>query len=224
LKEIYLNAKTEEFETARAEIRRKSPIEALEASLRRMDRMISNAMAKSDQKTACTKGCSYCCYFRIDLRAHEALLIMEHIRKRLSRAQINEIIATATENSAQIRKLTLKEHMSRNFQCPFLSEGACLVYPVRPLKCRNFHATDNLRCKKSYDEPHNLSVPNSFIPEAHAAGNGHADGFVKAAENEGYDPSVYELNTAILEAISDSIPMKRYRRNKRAFLTAFSVA
>ncbi|QWV95132.1 YkgJ family cysteine cluster protein [Geomonas oryzisoli] len=223
MKDIYIKAATEEFETARNEIRRKSPVEALEASFGRMDRLIQETMASSDPKATCTKGCNYCCYFKIDLRAHEALVIAEYIKKRLKPPQVDRILATATANATQIRHLTVKEHLSRNFQCPFLHDGACSIYVVRPLKCRNFHQTDVLRCKKSFDEPHNLSVPNSFVLEVHAVGNGHADGFVKAAENEGYDSNVYELNTAILEAVSDSTFLKKYRKKKRTFLTAINV-
>lgn len=223
MNEIYMKAASEEFETARAEIRRRSPVEALETSFHRMDKLIRETMVNSDQKAVCAKGCNYCCYFKIDLRAHEALVIAEYIKKRLTAAQLNRIVATASDNADKIRKLSVKEHLSHNFKCPFLHDGACSIYIVRPLKCRNFHATIVPRCKKSFDEPHNLSVPNSFVPEVHAVGNGHANGFVKAAEEEGYDPNVYELNTAILEAISDSIPIKKYRKKKRTFLSAIIV-
>jgi Fe-S-cluster containining protein len=103
-------------------------------------------------------------------------------------------------------------------------QDKCSIYSVRPSKCRNFHAKDVDGCKTSYEEPHNLSLPNSFIPEVFVAANGTTDGFEQAIHEAGMDSRTYDLNSAFLEAMENTKAAKRFKSGKKTFISAKIVA
>lgn len=131
-------------------------------------------LKRSGFKVHCRPGCVYCCYnmpagvsslelillylavcgngllercFRRSLRANERL------------AQIRQDRSFWPEEDAVCRgrEGVLKAYLQTSTACPFLNEGRCLVYPVRPLACRmHFSLT-----------PHHWCDPRHFQ-------NGHA--------------------------------------------------
>lgn len=71
-------------------------------------------------KVECKKGCNHCCHYRALITEQEALLIEEYsgVKKK---------------NPKRARDLFVKPD-----PCPFLKNGGCSIYPVRPLACRGF--------------------------------------------------------------------------------------
>ena len=112
-----------------------------------------NAHERSGLGIDCHAGCSWCCSIKVEVKAHEMLLVADHLKTHPNR---KEIIEAAKENSKIIRKLTPHEHEQTNIKCPCLIDGKCSVYEVRPFNCRAFHSTDKSDCISAYNNPKGL--------------------------------------------------------------------
>ena len=117
-----------------------------------------------------------------------------------------------------MRQLPPAERLVAAMKCPFLLEGACSIYEVRPARCRSFHATDVQGCQQSFEQPRNLNILNSFVPDIFSTGEAHHDACSTAMRTLGLDASVYELNTALDECLTDSRPLQRFERGRPAFI------
>jgi Fe-S-cluster containining protein len=107
--------------------------------------------------------------------------------------------------------------VTANLQCPFLAEGACSIYELRPARCRSFHATDVKGCQASFEQPQNLDILNSFVPEMYTAGEAHLGAYSTAMRENDLDSTVYEMNTALADCLTDSGPVRRFEKGKPAF-------
>jgi Fe-S-cluster containining protein len=205
----------EERDAARAEIRSTGVVRAYERSQLRHDARISSA---PDVGTlACRAGCTWCCYFSVDVRAVEVFRILDFVERELSEQEQARIFAEVRANSAALRELDEIERMRRNVKCPFLSEGRCTIYSARPQMCRNYHATSAIGCQQSFDEPDNMEIDPEFAPYVYQAGGAHVDAFGTAMRDAGYDVDVYELNAAFDAALSDPAARERFESKRRPF-------
>lgn len=213
-----------EFNLATTELAKLPPQEALIRFYRRHDVIVDSATATTSTKVACRSGCSYCCYYKVEALAIEVLAIQQFVINRFSPEQIRQIMEQANRNVDDTKGLSYKEQLAINQRCPFLLNDQCSVYSIRPSKCRNFHSTNVQTCKDSYEQPKNLDIPTSYDAEVFVAGNGTATGFEEAAKSAGYDPRVYDLNSAFIEAMQNPKIGKRLKSGKKAFLSAIIVS
>jgi Fe-S-cluster containining protein len=190
---------------------------------RRHERLQATTLAASGRELACRAGCTWCCHFKVDVRADEALALAEHVRTRLDATTRERVLAAAQRNAETIRTLAPADHLRTNIACCFLVDGGCSVYAARPLACRNYHATDVRGCITLFEDPGNLEVPDSFIPELHARSAGHREGRQSAVLHAGLDVRAYDLTTAFLEAMDNPGVRKRLRQGKRALIAAVVV-
>ena len=58
----------------------KTTLAPLKRSYLRFDKIIATTIDESPTKPACKAGCSYCCYYKVEVKAHEMLLIHEHMK------------------------------------------------------------------------------------------------------------------------------------------------
>jgi Fe-S-cluster containining protein len=209
-----------EFQAADGDLSRVPPQEALVRFYRRLDTAITTAITLSPVKPACRSGCSYCCHYKVVARAVEVLAIHQYVVARFKPDQIKAVVTQAALNVSEASNLSHAEQVATNQRCPFLVDEKCSVYSVRPSKCRSFHAADVEGCKLSYDNPHDLSIPNSYVPEVFDAANGMSEGFQAATAQGGLDPRVYDLNSAFLEAMNSQGAAKRLKNGKKVFLNA----
>ncbi len=212
-----------EHAQASADLARGDPVAAVTASYRRHERVVAQAIADSGQALACKAGCTWCCHYKVDVRADEALAIAEHVRTRLDEATRTRVVEAARRNAATIRGLTPLEHQRSAIPCCFLVDNGCSIYPARPLACRNYHATDVDGCIAQFEQPGNAGLPDSFIPEVQARGWGHREGRQSALLHAGLDVRAYDLTTAFLEALENGSVPKRLRQKKRALIAAIVV-
>ena len=219
----YRKAGLTERAAASADLARTDPVSALAASFRRHEQLLDTALAESGARLACREGCAYCCHFKVDVRADEALAIADFVRTRLDDATRQTVLAAAERNAATIRALTPQQHLTTNLKCCFLIEGRCSIYAARPFACRNFHATDVSGCIRLFNEPENLDVPDSFVAPVHERGAGHREGRQVAVLEAGLDVRAYDLTTAFLEALSNGSTGKRLRQGKRALIKAIVI-
>jgi Fe-S-cluster containining protein len=201
---------------AQSEIAVQGPVVAQRLSCVRHDERL--AAARDASTLACKAGCSWCCYFSVDVRPAEVLNILEYMERHFTREEQERLRAEIESNAAMLANLTELQRMQRNVKCPFLRTGRCSIYPARPQTCRNYHATDVTGCERSYEQPGNLEIDPDFAPYVYQAGGAHVDAFSAALQIAGYDVNAYELNAAFAIALADS---KRARANFEAKRPAF---
>ncbi len=201
----------------------KTTLAPLKRSYLRFDKIIATTIEESPTKPACKAGCSYCCYYKVEVKAHEMLLIHEHMKKNLAPTLTTQILTSASENAEVIRALTPKEHLATNIKCPFLIENQCSIYDVRPFRCRSFHAVKVDACEASFANPSDFSIATELIEDVSHYSDALSQGFEAAAMDTGYDHRTYDLNTALLEVFADASIDKRYKRGKKVFKTAIEV-
>lgn len=209
------NISGQERAQACEEIRDLGVLGALERSQQRHDARI--AAARDVGALACRAGCTWCCYFTVDVRAVEVFKILEIVERSFSPAEKARVYAEAHANSMALRNLGEAERVTRNLKCPFLSECRCTVYVARPQSCRNYHATDVAGCKQSFEEPENLDIDPEFAPGVYQAGGAHVEAFSTAMSDAGYDVSAYELNSAVAAALSEPDARARFEAKLKPF-------
>jgi Fe-S-cluster containining protein len=204
-----------EYAQAVVEVRELGPVPALGRSQQRHDQRV--AAAPDVGTLACRSGCSWCCYFTVDVRAVEAFAILDCVERTLTHDEKARIHAEVRENSRIVRALADSERARRNARCPFLSEGRCVIYAARPQSCRNYHATDAAGCQQSYEEPENDEIDPDFAPGVYQAGGAHVEAFSAAVRDAGYDVDAYELNCALDAALSSPDARGRFEARLRPF-------
>jgi Fe-S-cluster containining protein len=204
-----------EYALARDEIRDMGVLRALASSQPRHDARI--AAAPDIGRLACRAGCTWCCYFTVDVRAAEVFRILDLVEQSFTPEEKTRVYAEVRANSAALRKLGEGERVTRNVKCPFLNEGRCTVYENRPQSCRNYHATDVSGCRRSYEEPENLDIDPDFAPGVYQAGGAHVEAVSSAMRDAGYDVNAYELNCAIDAALSQPAARERFESGLKPF-------
>jgi Fe-S-cluster containining protein len=208
-----------ERDLAGDEIRSLGVLRAFENSQQRHDERIASA---PDVGTlACGAGCTWCCYFSVDVRAVEVFSILDFVERTFTAEQKARVYGEIRANSAALKELSESERVKRTVKCSFLHEGRCSIYAVRPQSCRNYHATDVAGCQKSYEEPDNEDIDPEFAPYVYQAGTAHVDAFGTAMSDAGYDVNAYELNCALDAAMSEPAARQRFESRSPPF-TALS--
>ena len=203
---------------ARDEIHNVGVFRALENSQQRHDQRI--ASAPDIGTLACRAGCTWCCHFSVDVRAVEVFAILDFVERTFTPEQKERVYAEIRDNSAALNDLDEFERMRRNVKCPFLSEGRCTIYAVRPQTCRNYHATSALGCQQSYEDPGNLDIDPEFAPLVYQAGGAHVDAFTTAMRDAGYDTNVYEMNVALAASSAEPGARERFESKLAPFTSS----
>jgi Fe-S-cluster containining protein len=190
---------TEEHAAAAAQIKELGAVAAVALSQRRHDLRLA---AAADARTlACKAGCFWCCYFSVDVRPVEVFRILQFMEQSLTVADCGRIRQQISSNLHQLGNVDRDTRARLNVRCPFLDQGRCSIYAVRPQTCRNYHATDVAGCQRSYEHPEDLNIDPDFAPLTYQIGMAHVDGFSKAMEAAGYDHRAYEMNAALAHAL-----------------------
>lgn len=96
---------------------------------------------------ACRRGCSHCCRSIVTVSAPEVLRIAAEIRK-----QGPEAVAVVLERARTRGKRTAEELLRDKLDCTLLVDGACSVYAVRPLSCRQLFSLSAEACRQAIEE------------------------------------------------------------------------
>jgi Fe-S-cluster containining protein len=214
------NILEQEYERARGEIQTAGVLRAFENSQQRHDMRIASA---PDVGTlACRAGCTWCCYFSVDVRAVEVFSILDFVERTFTVEEKARVYSEIRANSTALKSLGENERIKRNVKCPFLAEGRCTIYTARPQSCRNYHATDVTGCQQSYEDPENMDIDPDFAPWVYQAGTAHVDAFSTAMRDSGYDVSAYELNCALDAARSEPEARERFASRVQQPFTTLS--
>jgi Fe-S-cluster containining protein len=200
----------------RDEIRELGVWPALRNSQLRHDARI--AAAPDVATLACRAGCTWCCYFTVDVRAAEVFSILEFVEQTFTSEEKARVYAEVHSNNAELSGLDETGRTTRNVKCPFLQEQRCTVYALRPQSCRNYHATSVVGCRQSFEQPTNLDIDPEFAPGVFQAGGAHVEAVSTAMRDVGYDTDAYELNRAFHTAISELGARERFESKRKPFL------
>lgn len=104
----------------------------------------------SDLDKACHKGCSACCTQNVTITAVEGEAILRYIlaedmslwlAEKLASSRTHQPPKMTTNDFASAclkgRDVDPDDHQNLS-SCPFLKDGLCRIYPVRPFGCRLF--------------------------------------------------------------------------------------
>ena len=169
---------------------------------------------------ACREGCSLCCWLRVDAFAHEILLIADHILRHFAAAELSDLLSRLAAHAETVTPLTPLEHATRNVRCPLLVEGRCSVYSVRPQACRRHHSQDFATCQFTFDHPTDLTAPAAHDRELFRVLTAAMQENIEAYTGLGFDHTIYELGTALHEALHDAASWERWCHHEPAFLRA----
>lgn len=178
----------------------------------RIDMLASKSMKKVD----CQKGCDFCCHYHVYVTPLEVFAIAEEVCSWTIGRQ-NTLISSLRNNVEKVQGLGVAQHRTLNLACSFLQEGACSIYAVRPLACRRHHSRNRSVCERTFHNPHSTEETPRDKDQLVVSGafeTLHAE----YHRIHGADHDFYELNSALLEALTDPRCRSRWRAGKRAFL------
>ena len=167
----------------------------------------------------CGRGCATCCTLRVTATAPEVLLLADFIRAvtpalRARGVDLRAQVAAAHETTSGLGE---QARVAARQRCPFIAQGVCVVYQVRPLACRGLASHDRRACARAaagqidhlpYSEPH-MRV-RSLVQNA----------MQSALRDAGLPWLVYELNQALLLALDDADAGPRWLRGEDVFAAA----
>lgn len=108
-----------------------------------LDGLISSVSSQ----VACTRGCDICCHRMVICTRIEAIAVMEYLQGIESWTRpLHDAIrqhSTALQKFLEPKKDNKATWIEQRIACPFLSDGECMVYPMRPVSCRTYHSLDD---------------------------------------------------------------------------------
>lgn len=135
--------------------------------------------ALSDKRRiSCRKGCSTCCSYLVPLSVAEVYRLqneflqmpdthrMPVLKSYIEAAKkiLNGKAQKILQNSDDLQKIS-DWYAGLGIQCPFLSNGICSIYEMRPLACREYYVSSRPeRCKNnSTHDPNIVHLPVSIL-------------------------------------------------------------
>ena len=194
--------------------------DAAQTALTFVDELNGQIIEQKSVTLACREGCSICCWLRVDVFAHEVFLIAHHIRRHFTADEIAALLVRLAAHSEKVTPLTPFEHVTQNVVCPLLQNGRCTVYAVRPHSCRRHHSQDFAACQFAFDHPDDLESPSAHDRDLFRALTEAMQQNIDVYAHLGFDHTIYELGTALNEAMNDASSWLRWRNHERAFIQA----
>lgn len=165
---------------------------------------------------ACARGCSYCCYGFVSVIAPEAFRLADAVRAGIS-APIDA--ATARAAATLTRGIAPDDRVGRKLPCPLLHDGACSVYEVRPLVCRQATSLSLPGCVEEFEGiDRDGRIPISSVHLAHASNANVA--LLGAMLAAGLPTEAYELGAALEVALADADCERRWLAGENVFAAA----
>ena len=108
----------------------------------------------------CTRGCSWCCHQLVVMtNIDDARRMLQLARARMDEKQFARFERTLRKQAGQIAALGYERAGQRNWSCPLLHDGECVVYERRPVACRTVFSPDREFCRVAYDRESLADLP-----------------------------------------------------------------
>jgi Fe-S-cluster containining protein len=187
----------------------------------RLNQLEQQLFSEFDVKVDCKAGCGTCCFLgKIDARAHDVLALADWIDRHFTPEERAGVLQRAQAHAAAVAGLTLEEHLRTVRACPLLRDMKCSAHPGRPSACRIGHSTQVSICERAYQNPDDLKTASGSHAETKLAMTVAADGTAFAFLERGFDKNVYDLGSALAEALADTAPLERWLQGEPAFSRA----
>ena len=185
------------------------------------DELNCRTLTASGTALACCAGCSLCCSLRVDTFAHEIFHLARHLRATRSPEALAALQTRLAAHCEKIRALSPFQHATRNIPCPLLlPDGRCGAYEARPQSCRRHHSRALAACQYTYDHPEDIETPAAHDRALYRTLTERMQENIDAYFALGFDVTIYELSTALEEALADPESWARWQRKEQAFLRA----
>jgi hypothetical protein len=141
--------------------------------------------------------CNRQAYRSIPVTAPESAAIAETLRNRLSKRQLRRVHDVAAQNVKRLQFGAPTQKSAEPLVCPLLNKhGVCTSHETRPLFClTHCGCADSVGCGT-------ISGPAPSEPPFSAMlGEGIAQGLVAGLKDAGLNSSLYELNSALADAL-----------------------
>jgi Fe-S-cluster containining protein len=167
----------------------------------------------------CQRGCATCCSLRVTATAPEVLMVARFIRALGTKLKERGIDLPGQIAAADSRTCGQGEddRVALRQRCPFITQGVCVIYQVRPLACRGLASYDRKACAQAasgkiddipYSEPH-MRV-RSLVQNA----------MQSAMRDAQLAWGNYELNRALTMALDDASLEARWLHGEDVFASA----
>jgi len=204
------------FRSISSALTRQDPLVVAAAALRHLEQTVDGFQQLAATAVDCRAGCSFCCWLRIDVRAHEVILIARRLQADDRRPQLAPTRTRVDAAAARVTGLSHQARQAVHQPCPLLDHaGCCSVYEVRPAACRRYLSVAVDACEAIWQgEPPATEPEHPAIAEpARFAANGAHNAFIAA----GYDGYSYDLAAALAEAMADPACEARWRLKQPVF-------
>ncbi len=151
----------------------------------------------------CENGCSWCCYQPVYMTTQEVILIFEFIHQVFDDQQRNKILSNAQAKFKLTKGLKEEQKQKIKFACPFLVDGSCSIYSVRPMACRIYLSSDKESCKRKFDSPGDESIIPALYDFVLKAGRYMNEGFVGYLKGKGRKMEELTIEEFIVRLFSD---------------------
>jgi Fe-S-cluster containining protein len=115
--------------------------------------------ASGSCRTACSKGCSYCCHMRAVVTAPEVLRIAAFIEETFSVEEREALARRVAATDEQAHGMSDEAWGAARVPCPLLVANECSVYSVRPLDCRAYNSRSVTACRNAFESYAKWDVP-----------------------------------------------------------------
>lgn len=179
---------------------------------RAFDCFEGNVALRHDEEPplACGRGCATCCTLRVAASAPEVWLVarfLDAVAPRLLERGI-DLWGQVAAADALTRGLGEAARVGLRQRCPFIAQGVCVIYPVRPLACRG-HASHDVRACVDAAAGRRFDVPQSRMHQEVRALVQNA--MQSALRDAGLAWGLHELNHALMIARADPQAEARWR-------------
>ncbi|MBK1616267.1 zinc/iron-chelating domain-containing protein [Rubrivivax gelatinosus] len=154
---------------------------------------------------ACRKACATCCQLRVVASTPEVLLAA-HFLARVAPPLADrgiDLVGALRAAEARTHRRSEAERAAAPVRCPFLAQGVCVIYPVRPLACRG-HASSDARACAEAAAGRRAEVP---VSSGHRQVRALVQNALQSALREaGLAWELYEFNEALVTALDHPGP------------------
>lgn len=164
-------------------------------------------------QAACARGCAHCCTLHVSISAPEAIVLGAFLRDTTAPDVLAALRAKLEAFARAVRPLDQAARVRAKLACPLLVDGACSVYPVRPLVCAGASSLDAQACARALDDPES-GIP--IEPIVHGVMRAMQLGLATAISARALDVGRYELSGALVIALAPTAA-SRWLAGERIF-------
>jgi Fe-S-cluster containining protein len=205
--EAFMNDGSRMAEMLPQQVNKLNFIENLRQTYNQVD-LLTDSFSQHCQRAAvqmdCKLGCSWCCHQSVFALTHEVLVLVDYLHRKFSPEIVAEVERKAIKKAQITRKLTNRELLKHNKPCPLLHNGACMVYPVRPMACRIYLSSDVKTCEDRYKRPGHPDVKPALFGFMLDAGRNMNYGYVTELLNRNMVSNEAPLEWLLSDILQDA--------------------